>query len=159
MHQNILPLFLPFRLVSMHTTSIVMHITWFKQFDYRFETTKWTYSHQMELTAKTLVIASTFCLRLEAENIYTFAFQQSTHRISTLTVNGIVHISQRVAHKEIFSCCPFMLLFCCSCQGHCMGKGGVDRICYMSSVITLTLHFPMGNHVGEGKSLTGSFPC
>lgn len=37
-----------------------------------------------------------------------------------------------------------------------MGKGGVDRICYMSSVITLTLHFPMGNLVREGKSLRGS---
>lgn len=39
-----------------------------------------------------------------------------------------------------------------------MGKGGVDRICYMSSVVTLTLHLPMGNHVREGTSLTGSFP-
>lgn len=112
----------------------------------------------MQVTAKTLVIASTFYLRLEVENIYTFPFQQSTPTRSTVTVNGIVHISQRVAHKRIFSCCPFVPLFCCSCQGHDMGKGGVDRIRYMSSVITLTLHFPMGNHAGEGKSLTGSFP-
>jgi len=37
-----------------------------------------------------------------------------------------------------------------------MGKGGVDRICYMSSVITLTLHFPTGNLIREGKSRTGS---
>lgn len=134
-----------------------------KQLDYTFATTNWTYSqthHHLikhkSLPINTLVIVNTFYLRLEAENIYTFPFQQSTHRISIVNMNGIVCISQRVEHKRIFSCSLFVPLFCCSCQGHNMGKGGVDRICYMSSVITLTLHFPMGNLVREGKSLRGS---